>query len=195
MTVIEGELTTPTFDFANVPTGKHSPLRRCGMFEVHADGVGFELDEVDLLVASSDFEDCTFTQRTKKSVDGVWPQGNFGATPSTYRHCTFVGVRFRIRGGFEVGHARFEDCLFRRCRFEEHFSFCADYVQCRFEGRIKGAVFYAHAPAEHGCEGKVNEIVRNDFSDATFDNVGWRGGIDLAAQTWPDGYVASPSRP
>lgn len=90
-----------------------------------------------------------------------------------------------------LGRARpLRGSSFRRCRFEEHFSFCADYVGWTFEGRIRTAVFHGRAPDGTGCDGKVNQIVRNDFTHALLtDNVDWRGSIDLSAQSWPDGYA------
>jgi hypothetical protein len=188
--VIEGELEGAAFDFTEIPLDSFDPLHNCGFYEVVARGVEFDLDAVHLGVAWSEFDECTFRQRIRKSIDGVWPQGSLGLTPTIYRRCTFQGVRFRIRAGFSVGHARFEGCIFRRCRFEEHFSFCADYVGCTFEGKIRTAVFYRQAPDHSGCDGKVNEIVGNDFTQAVLtDNVDWRGGVDLSAQTWPDGYA------
>jgi hypothetical protein len=188
-TVIQGELPHGAFDVSQVPEHQSSPLRSCGFFEVVAHGVDFDLDRLHLGVAWSDFDQCIFRQRLRKSYDGVWPQGNLGARPSTYSHCRFEGVRFRLRAGFSVGRARFEDCTFRQCRFEEHFSFCADYVRCTFEGPIRTAVFYGRAPDGHDCDGKLNEIVSNDFTGASIgDNVGWRGDLDLSAQKWPAGY-------
>jgi hypothetical protein len=188
--VIKGELQAASYDFTQIPLGSFSRLHNCGLLEVSARKVQFDLDAVHLGVAWSLFEDCVFRERGRKSIDGEWPQGSLGLRPSTYRRCTFQGVRFRLRAGFSAGQARFEECTFRRCRFEEHFSFCADYIRCRFEGRIRTAVFYCRAPSNALCDGKVNEIVGNDFTQAIIsDNVAWRGNVDLSAQVWPAGYT------
>jgi hypothetical protein len=194
--VIEGELGPGPFDFRDIPRQGFGSFPSCGLYEVVSRGADFDLDAVVLGVAWSDFDECTFRQRIRRPIDGLWPQGSLALKPTIYRRCMFEGVRFRIRAGFSVGHARFEECIFRRCRFEEHFSFCADYVRCRFEGTIRTALFYGRAPDGVGCNGKVNEIVGNDFTHAVLgENVGWRGNVDLSAQTWPEGYTPAEVLP
>jgi hypothetical protein len=149
-------------------------------------GLEVSLDEVGLTTLWSSFEDCTFRQRSRRlHRDGAEPQGSFGHRPCLYRRCTFVGVRFRLRAGFSVGEARFEDCVFDRCRFSEHFSFDAEYVRCRFVGKMTMAVFNCVSPRS----GRRNEIVDNDFTHTEFsDNVAWRGDFPVDDQRWPDGY-------
>ncbi len=56
-----------------------------------------------------------------------------------------------------------------------------------FIGPITKAVFYRVAPDGHYCDGKVNVFDGNDFSEAEIGDVGFRGGVDLASQRWPDG--------
>jgi hypothetical protein len=72
---------------------------------------------------------------------------------------------------------------FERCRFEEFFSHSAEFVRCRFVGRVKMAVM---APTS----GRRNEIVDNDFSKAELSaNIGLRGDFPVHLQRWPDGFV------
>ena len=167
-------------------------LRHFVFDQAHVTGVTLPLDEVALTVGWSEFEDCTFTQRSRPlHPGGSPPQGSFAHRPSVYRRCVFRGVSFRVRTGFSVHVARFEDCVFERCKFTEHFSFCADYLNCRFVGPMKTAVFYGTAPVgEDFCSGRRNTIEGNDFTETDFssNNVAWRGGVDLAAQRWPAGY-------
>jgi hypothetical protein len=149
-------------------------------------GIEITLDELDLGAAWSSFERCTFRQRNRrlhKDRSEPPPQGSFAHRPCLYTRCHFIGVRFRI-GGFTPGQARFEECTFERCRWESTFSFDADYVRCRFLGRIRTAVFYGTSPES----GRANEIVANDFTRADIDNVAWRANFPVALQQWPDGY-------
>jgi hypothetical protein len=180
-------------DFRSIQVESGSPLRNCGLYESHATGVEFDLDEAHLSVAWSEFDRCTFRQRRRTSYEGVWPQGSLAVRPSTYRRCVFRGVRFRILGGFSVGQARFEDCSFQACRFNGLFSHCADFVRCTFEGTLSGAVFFGVAPTGQPCAGKVNDFVDNDFRNVRITNVGWRSGIEVAQQQWPTGYVPDTS--
>jgi hypothetical protein len=62
----------------DIPLGPFSPLRDCGFYEVVARRVESDLDAVHLGVAWSAFDDCTFRQRIRKSIDGVRPLGRLG---------------------------------------------------------------------------------------------------------------------
>ncbi|WP_460938121.1 hypothetical protein [Phycicoccus ginsengisoli] len=161
--------------------------------QARAQGLTIALDDRQLLVSWSEFDDCTFTQRLGGRVlnaSGEAAQGTFGWTngPSLYRRCRFVGVRFKALGGFGMGAATFEDCVFDRCRFNGHFADTADLVDCRFLGRIDGCAWYGSGPESEG--GRRNDIRGNDFTEAHITaNVGWRGGFDLGAQRWPQGFV------
>ena len=174
-------------DLAAVPLGAKSLLKRVRFEHAACSGLDVTLDEVHLGTFWSSFQQCRFHQRSRRlHREGVEPQGSFGNRPSLFKNCTFVGVRLRLRAGFSVGEARFEDCTFERCRFEEHFSFAADYVRCTFVGPIKTAVFFGVDPDT----GRRNDIVNNDFTNATLsDNVAWRRDFPETDQRWPDGYV------
>jgi hypothetical protein len=179
------------FDSEQVPTGRYSSLR--SVFFQQATGIGVEvaLDEVHLAVAWSQFVRCTFRQRSGRlNAEGAAAQGSFGIRPSLYRDCDFVGVRFANLGRFSTGAARFEDCRFDRCRFNGHFSFDSDYIDCVFAGKIDGCVWYGTVPPGHDQAGRRNEFIANDFGAATFgSNVAWRGRFDFGAQRWLERYV------
>ena len=159
----------------------------------HARGLTIALDDRHLLACWSEFDDCTFTQRRSGPVlneSGTAAQGALGWArgPSVYRRCRFVGVRFKGLGGFSMGAATFEDCLFDRCRFNGHFAYDADLINCRFLGKIDGCVWYGSDPEHPG--GRRNDIRGNDFTGAVITpNVAWRGDFDLDAQRWPEGYT------
>ncbi len=183
--VLTGNVTT--IDLAAVPLANPASLRSIRFHQADVRDLTLRLDEVHLDCQWSSFADCTFTQRSRRlHRDGFEPQGSFGGRPSVYRRCRFVGVRFRLRAGFGVGEARFEDCVFERCRFEEHFSLQADYLDCRFVGPMKMAVFFGSDPKT----GRRNDIAGNDFTQARFtDNIAWRGGFPLQQQNWPVDYT------
>jgi hypothetical protein len=187
-TPIRGE--TREFGVSLLPADDRSPLRQVYFHEAHASEIEVVLDDLSLAVCWSEFERCTFRQGSRKlNAEGFASQGSFGNRPSIYRGCTFVGVRFKILGGFTTGAARFVSCRFNRCRFNGHFSFSTDYIACTFTGKIDGGVWYGTVPPGHSDAGRRNLITGNDFTDATFGaNVDWRGDFDFAAQQWPDGY-------
>jgi uncharacterized protein YjbI with pentapeptide repeats len=181
--VFQGLVTE--LDLDEVPLAVGS-LRSVRFEKASCSGLAVSLDEVHLATMWSSFEECRFHQRSRRlHRGGPDPQGSFGHRPSLFKNCTFVGVRLRVRAGFSVDQARFEDCTFQRCRFEEHFSFNADYLRCKFVGPIKTAVFYGTNPDT----GRRNDIVDNDFTDAILsDNVAWRGDFPIGQQRWPVGY-------
>ncbi|MFB9236254.1 hypothetical protein ACFFWC_11960 [Plantactinospora siamensis] len=170
-----------------------SQLRAVRFDRAEVTGVDLSLDELALTTMWSSFDGCVFRQRGRRlHRDGYEPQGSFGNRPCIYRSCTFVGVRLRIRAGFHVGEARFEDCTFERCRFEEFFSFSADFVGCRFVGPIKMAAIYGTDPHT----GRRNEIHGNNFRAAGLsDNIGLRADFPVESQLWPEGFpVGHPPR-
>jgi hypothetical protein len=181
--VLSGQVAD--LDLGLVPLGPQQ-LKSVRFDRASCSGLDIALDEVSLTTMWSSFERCRFHQRSRRlHRDGFEPQGSFGDRPSLFTGCAFVGVRLRLRAGFSVGQARFEDCTFERCRFEEHFSFSADYVRCKFVGPIKTAVFFGTDPNT----GRRNDIVDNDFTAADLsDNVDWRDDFPKDKQRWPAGY-------
>jgi hypothetical protein len=173
-------------DVSGVPLGR-GLLRAVVFDQARVSDADISLDDIGLVTAWSEFTECTFHQRgTRLHPDGEEPQGSFGNRPSVFRGCTFRDVRLSVRAGFSVGQARFEDCTFERCRFEEHFSWSAEYVGCRFVGPMRTAVFFGTDPNS----GRVNEIHDNDFTDVAFSsNVGWRGDFPVLDQRWPESFT------
>lgn len=187
---LRGEISQEDIpDFPDRP----SDLQGLVIEQGHAQGLTIALDDRHLLACWSEFDDCTFTQRRSGHVlnaSGAAAQGTLGWAhgPSVYRRCRFVGVRFKILGGFSMGAAIFEDCVFDRCRFNGHFAYTADLINCRFLGKIDGCTWYGTAPEHDG--GRPNDIRGNDFTEAVITpNVGWRGQFDLDRQLWPEGFV------
>ena len=188
-TVVGGDLAPGPFAFArsDIAPGRVAPMATYAFDGAVARQARFDLTDVHLTVQNSQFDECAFRQLRRPASDGTWGQGSLARRVSVYRGCTFEGVRFRAREGFSVGVARFEQCTFQQCDFGEHFSFCADYIECVFVGPVQRAVFYGAAPDGHSCDGKVNVFQGNDFAEAELVDVGFRGGVDLGAQRWTDG--------
>ncbi len=180
--IVSGTITD--LDVARAPLAASPLLLRSVQFRrASVEGVELHLDELQLSVLGSEFDGCSFVQRSRRlHRDGAEPQGSFGhRAGSTYRRCVFRGVRLRTLAGFSVGHALFEDCTFERCKFSGTFSHDADFVRCRFIGPVKGAVFSGTSPET----GARNEFVDNDFTRAELDDVDFRNGIDLTRQSFP----------
>jgi len=139
------------------------------------------------------FDNCRFRQRVRPVLTeaGYAAQGSFANSPAVYRDCAFERVRFKTLGGFTLDAGRFERCTFLNCRWEGHFMFEADLIECRFVGRMNGCVWNGVVPElMDRYAGRRNVIVGNDFSQTVFtDNVGWRSSVPLRDQLWPVGYV------
>jgi len=133
------------------------------------------------------FERCRF--------DGIVVDDmSFGAGlhDSTYVDCTFDGARLRLPA---AGRARLERCSFRDVRITEFFCHEVEMVDCVFSGKVKGGWIWGTVE-EHVVElgRERNQITGNDFSELDLIDVGFAGGVDLAAQKLPTGpdyvYVA-----
>lgn len=170
-----------------------SGLRGVHFFRAAVSGVELWLTAISLVVEWSEFDNCHFRQRVRPVVNeyGFAAQGSFANRPAVYRACTFERVRFKILGGFDTGAGRFENCTFVNCRWEGHFGYDADLIDCRFVGRMNGCV-WGGTGLKEDSRGQVrrNVITGNDFTEVTFtDNVGWRRDFPVADQVWPDGFV------
>src|SRR5262245_39582678 len=186
-TVVRGRLAPGPFEFQRreIVPDRLAPMAVYAFDGVTAERAELDLTDVMLTIQNSEFVACRFVQKRRPASDGSWGQGSLGRRVVLYRDCVFAGVRLRIRAGYSVGEARFDRCRFVRCDFGEHFSFCADYVDCVFEGPVRRAVFYGSAPEGQRCDGKRNEIRGNDFRAATFGDVGFRRGVPVEQQLWP----------
>jgi uncharacterized protein YjbI with pentapeptide repeats len=157
--------------------------------EALVEGVDFrDADLAHFSATGCEFRGCDFARaRLKDNVTMSYsPQ-------SIYRDCSFdradmVGPRV---GMFELGVARFERCSFRRTRISSWFSFSAEFIDCTFEGAVRSCTFHGRTPDGVGGghltpRADVNEFRGNDFTEADLAGCAFTGGIDMAAQRWPD---------
>jgi hypothetical protein len=102
---------------------------------------------------------------------------------STYKHCTFGGLQLRMP---IIGEARFEACVFDGT-IDELFTHTAEFIDCRFLGRISRAKFSGRPwdPMRLTPPRERNEFVGNDFSRCALVDVAFVKGIDISAQRWP----------
>lgn len=181
-----------TLDLETAPLlDEDTGLGELRFFRARARGLEVSLTDVHLSVGWSEFDGCTFRQRVKPVLNqaGIAAQGSFGSHPSIYRSCTFEQIRFKLLGGFTLGEARFEDCTFVNCRWEGSFAHSADFVRCRFVGKMNGCVWFGDDPMRPDQQPRRNEIVGNDFTETVFtDNVDWRFNYPADDQLFPSGY-------
>jgi hypothetical protein len=141
----------------------------------------------------STFTDCDFSgARFVFAELGTMP------TETVFRGCRFDRADLR---NAHLGHARFERCDFRNARIVGWSSDIAEFVGCRFEGRLEECNFRGRpwGPLGDGLRPRRerNEFRDNDFSAADLRDCSFLGGIDIAAQRWPTGseYVRLTSFP
>ncbi len=110
-----------------------------------------------------------------------------GRPQSVFRECVFDGADLRR---VHPGQARFEGCSFLGANLEGWTAYCAEFVECRFSGKIARARFYGRpwGPEAGALEPQrtVNEFRGNDFRAAELVQTAFVNGIDVLAQQWPE---------
>lgn len=150
------------------------------------------LEDVDFSRAAFDslsITGCTLVRCDFRAVafDPKWQQ-IFSARPQN----VFVECRFGEADMRRVhpGQARFERCEFDGTLLDGWTSYCAEFVDCRFAGRITNARFHGRpwgpeAPTLDPMR-PTNVFHGNDFGDCELAQCAFVNGIDIAAQHWPD---------
>jgi hypothetical protein len=112
-----------------------------------------------------------------------------GKTESFLENCRFINSKFNFLGGF----ATLINCSFENVTIGEMFALRMQFINCKFSGKLKKVVFNARVPKSYRVlVGRDKNIFEgNDLSEAFFDDVGFRGGIDFTKQKMPktDDYV------
>ena len=152
-------------------------------FEARLSDADFSRTEFsDYAATRSVFCRCSFERSTFSH-----PCFGAGTRPSEYLDCSFDRCRITAT---TPGVARFVRCSFRNCTIRDFFGHFVEFVDCVFSGRIRKAVFFGRTPDHHeelGIDRATNAFHGNDFRDCELIDVSFRGGIDLRAQTLPQG--------
>ncbi len=163
----ETRVTGPLRDLRFWPETPHVVFDR-----VTAERVDFSgLQLWAFLADNCRFVDCDFSGI---SVEGL----PFASGGSEFERCRFE--RSQI-GDF--GNVRLVGCEFIDAELSGWFTWHADIVECRFSGPLRTVVFEG---SSHDGRSR-NDFRGNDFRDADLDDVAFRGGIDLDAQSLPTG--------
>jgi hypothetical protein len=130
------------------------------------------------------FERCDFRGNV---LDRRYQSLFSGRRQSVFRDCRFDEADLT---GVRPGQARFERCSFANAQLEGWESYCAEFVDCRFEGRIVNVRFFGRPwgnVAEHLHPARAkNEFRGNDFRAADLIGVTFVHGVDITAQRWPE---------
>jgi len=138
-----------------------------------------------LAVTSSTFVRCDFRL---VFFEPKW-QPIFSAGPrNVFIECHFERADLRR---IHPGQARFEGCTFDDALLDGWTSYCAEFVDCHFSGRIVNVRFHGRP---WGADGpavlpprEINEFRGNDFRKAELIRSAFVNGLDVSAQRWPDG--------
>jgi hypothetical protein len=131
------------------------------------------------------FEHCDFSSQT---LDRRYQPLFSSRKQSIFRDCRFDGADLT---GVRPGQARFERCTFDNAKIDAWESFTAEFIDCRFTGRVVNARFYGRpwgSASDHLDPVRtVNAFSDNDFRSADLIGVTFIHGIDIKKQKWPAG--------
>lgn len=116
-----------------------------------------------------------------------WKQCHWGDGPqqSVYIECNFDGASLQAP---TPGNARFVRCTFRNANLKSWYCVAVEMIDCVFSGSLELVAFAGavRPPYEGRVERQRNQFAGNDFSQASFRDVGFRYGIDLNTQRLPN---------
>ncbi len=112
-----------------------------------------------------------------------------GKKESFLENCRFINSKLNIVSGF----ATLINCSFENVTIGEMFALKMQFINCKFSGKLQKVVFDAEVPKSYqALIGRDKNIFEgNDLSEAFFDDVDFRGGIDFSKQIMPknDDYL------
>jgi uncharacterized protein YjbI with pentapeptide repeats len=169
-------------------------LERCRFEEVDFSGIDF----ASFYAAGSSFIRCDFTrtrflqlQFGQPQIQRSWDrriEPNDPRYPQTvYEACVFSHTRFDS-DNTHFGNARFVGCVFDHAWLRKLFFFNAEFVECRFIGKVIDCVFDGRVigvDAAQRIGRSTNEFHRNDFREADLIGTAFRA-IDLDMQLLPE---------
>lgn len=143
----------------------------------HQDYSGKNL--IAFYISDSQFDNCQFENLTVKCM-----YFGGGETQSFYYNCSFDRS---ILNGPTGGNARFENCSFKDISITDFFFHKCEFINCIFTGKLNQIMFQGRL-----CNDDIsfvnrneNAFLGNDFSQAKFDDVRFKAGIDLSKQSLP----------
>ena len=187
-----------------MPTAADLTVQQAGgRLELPAAGVtlrGSRLEDVDLSGQRVAVLSCAGSEFDRCDLSGLRAGGgsmSTGPVRTTWRGCTFRRSDLRK---VRPGTARFESCIFEEARLEGWLCLSADFVACTFAGLLRDVTFSGHpvpSVLDNRPAPQWNEFRDNDFSAAELELVAFVRGVDLSAQTLPEGpqYVRVPEAP
>ena len=138
-----------------------------------------ELRTAGCVFVRCEFRDMVFERRFQPLFSGR-PQ-------SVFRECVFDGTDLRH---IRPGQTRFESCSFADANLDGWTAYCAEFIDCRFSGRIVNARFHGRpwGPEAESLDPPraANEFRGNDFREAELIQTAFVNGIDVLAQSWPE---------
>ena len=133
------------------------------------------------------YEEVSFLKRHFKQC--TWSDCRFKRTGfrfgTRFENCRFEDCRFELQHTYIGGPSHFKDCEFKNCRFDSVQFWASSFERCAFASKFINVVFYGPVAAK-GWQTKLCEV---DFSQSEFEDVDFRGGIDLSSTKLPAGYV------
>lgn len=133
------------------------------------------------------YENVLFLRRRFKRC--VWSECFFRRTHfssgTRFDDCRFENCRFELAHTYMGGPSRFRDCQFTGCVFDGTQFSKSRFERCSFSGKLINVVFYGE-DAPRGWRATLRDV---DFTQAEFELVDFRMGIDLSSTRLPVGYV------
>ena len=102
-----------------------------------------------------------------------------------FEDCRFEDCRFELQHTYIGGQSYFRDCEFKNCRFDSVQFWASSFERCSFACKFINVVFYGPEAAKDW----QTELCEVDFSQSEFEDVDFRGGIDLSSAKLPASYV------
>ena len=133
------------------------------------------------------YEEVSFLKRHFKQC--IWSDCRFKRTGfrfgTRFEDCRFEDCRFELQHTHIGGPSYFKDCEFKNCRFDSVQFWASSFERCSFASKFINVIFYGPEAAKDW----QTELCEVDFSQSEFEDVNFRGGIDLSSTKLPAGYV------
>ncbi len=130
----------------------------------------------DFRSINSQFYGCAFKDMKIKDICF-----GSGLSQSVYHDCTFENFDFFSS---VAGIALFENCVFVGVDARQFICKEVEFINCKFSGRFRKVLFSGSISTAKN-QRKRNRFINNDLSNVSFEDFGFRGGVDLENQKLP----------